>query len=210
MSSNGFEHEGTGHGRKKHERLSSMMAVSALLFACSGEADGGGAGAKDAGAGAKDAGAGGGSAESGGGDSTGGPGLACDPNGTRLILTGAFESRSTSVVASPRAGGVEGVVGGTDDEGRGLLFGRAADRGDAVFTAPGSFDVSDYPNNVQFGRVEASGPVGFIALAGVLTITEVRPVLRGTFEVRELHERSEAEPVGDPIAGTVSGCMAVP
>ena len=96
-----------------------------------------------------------------------------------------------------------------------MLLRRDGDVSEAAFTVPGIFDVSKYPNNVYVVRGQVSGETfqeGFIALAGTLTVTDVRPVLRATFHLESLHVNTnvEGELGGAPIAGVVDGCIAVP
>jgi hypothetical protein len=52
---------------------------------------------------------------------------------------------------------------------------------------------------------------GFLAMAGTLTVTEVDPNLVATFHLEDLRDARDVEAgPGDPIAGTVDGCIAAP
>jgi len=159
---------------------------------------------------------GGGGAGTGGGGGSPDP-SSCTPDGDRLVLAGALDLVSTNAEAWEHGGGL-GVVSvrGDDEGGEHLFWRRAGDVGDAAISETGTFDVSEYPNNIQIIRADLAAKVitgGLWGTAGTLTITEAEPVLRVTFHLESLREQNtedeEAGP-GPAIDGTLDGCIAAP
>src|SRR5688572_10807222 len=130
-------------------RFIGTISLGTILCACGGSS----------GVGADDTGADGGfstdsatTADGDGGSST----TACSPDVQRLILRGAFEARSTALMAWLDQGRVLGGAG-PDEAGRLMLLRRDGDVSEAAFTVPGTFDVSKYPNNIYAVRGHVSG-----------------------------------------------------
>lgn len=138
----------------------------------------------------------------------------CTPGNDRLLIDGAFVVDTQMVGFVTVGGKVIGVAG--QHAGKTLGFTVRDVLADDV-DALGDHDVAaanmkhlEGPPATDCATAPLGTCIGFFALAGTFTVTEVQPRYRATFTLSELHERHDSsDQLGSALAGTVTGCIDV-
>jgi hypothetical protein len=138
--------------------------------------------------------------------------LDCEGGGDRFVLEGPVAIESTSlgpITVEGKVAGFSGAAGGGDVFG----FSKRHTPFDGDFDALGAHDIAgvhvkylQFPFNADCSV--AGSCHGFIALAGTVTVHELSPRFRATFDLTELFARSDNSDVqGAPLAGAITGCV---
>jgi hypothetical protein len=140
---------------------------------------------------------------------------------TRFAMNGPAMSMHIESTSAPEfmTGGSNGqIVGAHGALTNGTFFSlrRDGDFSDGDLESLMTYDVSQYPYNILFstaptpheGCEGTSGCKDWLAVAGMFKVTEIGPVYRATFTLSMLGEGDS--PGGAPIAGSVTGCFAIP
>jgi hypothetical protein len=140
----------------------------------------------------------------------------CSPSTLNLVMTGAFEATSGSVVPIRESGKLIGFEATMGNDTLWLL--RDGDFSDGDFESVQTYDVSAYPYNLNYIRATTGTDCGegfgnsckgFHATGGTLTVTATTPspVFMAHFQISGLFTDSTKS---EPVAGNVLGCLAVP